>query len=1149
MVDVHVTKSDISFISARMRGIMVVKEVMAMTIEKRIKDELKRLSDQNPALYSTAHNLEERFQSLTDQVRDYLSKINSEMPEYDKHDASHSEAVLDIIEQLLQEKGIEKLSLLEAIMLRFCCYFHDCGMILPSYCTPLLEKVEADPNADPAEGLEEWLAAEGRTFVQVKDLFLIPGSRDGYLDLLLGELEAYQAYWQGLPPAPESMKRGDYIKTKRHDHLRGTHSERTKTYAANLSRFFGEIIQGGEMDLANAIGDICGAHGWEYQQVRKLPVSLELFRNCPEMRCNVRYLAMLLRMGDLLHFGPDRASGVLYYEQEQVGPESDLHWRAKMNTRGYRIDPTADGGVDITYHGSFTEPREYYFILEHMDRVDEELICYESFRREMEKQLKENLYDLGLPEKVDRNHIAHPGFEPDQDLKFKLEHQNIIRLLMGARLYRDEFMCLRELYQNALDACRCMRAEQQTRYGAAGELEIEFGLGRDDDGGDYLYCKDQGTGMTMDIVKNYLLRIGNSYYKSDEFRRRNAQWNNAVAPVSEFGIGLLSCYMIADRIDVITRHYSAPEGEGPIWISMKDTDGFGYCKNTNLRQRRQLGSHGTIVKLYLLDKFKDKVTGYIPEEPRDAVFMLDGSSSHVFGAPYLDDIELLEPFRNSLYHQVQKFVHIPTEGIPVWIRGEDRREKLFCADEFYDTAARYPTLTAQGFHLELDSRWGSSLDYQDREAYQQALLDNAGNFATYICRASDVDLGASASVILRLPTTVMKQSLMQGLGYLANAVSHFADDRDFNGGENRRSGVYIDGMPFRTDEIPHVIRINYCGRIRPRPTVDRGEIQEFPKEALDVLELLADRLLDEIVRRIREHVRHYPQLRTPEFSEWLYWLFTTRFLWTEMRLLREFSTDLLRDYRLLGVTLYDWFHSETLTVDGNMFSRYGWARTLTYNACAHAKSVRLEEGRIVLERVLDENMLKVNESDVWLTRADAMPEKYSQYDSVSQYPGLLPERTFRLLSESFVITGATAKNQFGLLGAIVNHWDAHSLRYPEKEDVLIFLREAPDHRKLHSSYRPPFVENGNKRYMLYIFVAPGELTLKEEEELQLWHHIPEYIRGVREGWSILFYNYQNGYVIAPGIVDRMEMLKLLPDEARNHDDGLEYYFTDGTPAF
>jgi predicted nucleic acid-binding Zn-ribbon protein len=70
-----------------------------MTIEQRIKDELKRLSDQNSALYSTAHNLEERFQSLTDQVKDYLSKINSEMPEYDKHDASHSEAVLDIIEQ------------------------------------------------------------------------------------------------------------------------------------------------------------------------------------------------------------------------------------------------------------------------------------------------------------------------------------------------------------------------------------------------------------------------------------------------------------------------------------------------------------------------------------------------------------------------------------------------------------------------------------------------------------------------------------------------------------------------------------------------------------------------------------------------------------------------------------------------------------------------------------------------------------------------------------------------------------------------------------------------------------------------------------------------------------------------------------------
>ena len=78
---------------------------------------------------------------------------------------------------------------------------------------------------------------------------------------------------------------------------------------------------------------------------------------------------------------------------------------------------------------------------------------------------------------------------------------------------------------------------------------------------------------------------------------------------------------------------------------------------------------------------------------------------------------------------------------------------------------------------------------------------------------------------------------------------------------------------------------------------------------------------------------------------------------------------------------------------------------------------------------------------------------------------------------------------------------------------------------------------------------PQPLTAEEEAELERYRHIPEYIRGVREGWSILFYDYRDGYVIAPGIQKREDMLKLLPREALEHDDGLEYYFTDDTFAF
>ena len=143
---------------------MVRKEVNAMTIEQRIQKELDRLSKENTEIHSVAVKLNEKFNKLIVQVKDHLGEISNEMREYDKHDASHSEAVLEIIEKLLQEQHIEELTLLEAMVLRFCCYFHDTGMILPAFCKPLLEQVEKDPKAEPKDGLMTWLKAGGNDF-------------------------------------------------------------------------------------------------------------------------------------------------------------------------------------------------------------------------------------------------------------------------------------------------------------------------------------------------------------------------------------------------------------------------------------------------------------------------------------------------------------------------------------------------------------------------------------------------------------------------------------------------------------------------------------------------------------------------------------------------------------------------------------------------------------------------------------------------------------------------------------------------------------------------------------------------------------------------------------------------------------------------
>ena len=67
--------------------------------------------------------------------------ITAQMSNYDLHDASHSEQVIVIIENLLGDK-IDEITCYEAILLYLSAYLHDSAMALPSWEYELLKAVE-----------------------------------------------------------------------------------------------------------------------------------------------------------------------------------------------------------------------------------------------------------------------------------------------------------------------------------------------------------------------------------------------------------------------------------------------------------------------------------------------------------------------------------------------------------------------------------------------------------------------------------------------------------------------------------------------------------------------------------------------------------------------------------------------------------------------------------------------------------------------------------------------------------------------------------------------------------------------------------------------------------------------------------------------
>lgn len=222
-----------------------------------------------------------------------------------------------------------------------------------------------------------------------------------------------------------------------------------------------------------------------------------------------------------------------------------------------------------------------------------------------------------LPVRLDANGV-HPAIDADghaayqpQHIRFELAHDEVKELLMGKQLYGEPELAIRELYQNALDACRYREARRTylSRTGAPRlhpwEGEIQFRQG-DEGGRPYLECEDNGVGMGLGELEGCFAKAGRRFQDMPEFLEEQTQWLRVKPPVhvypnSQFGIGVFSYFMLADEIEVETCRFNRDGSLGPVIRA--------YVSGSGGLFRIQVGPRGTEagtrVRLYL-DRPKDK---------------------------------------------------------------------------------------------------------------------------------------------------------------------------------------------------------------------------------------------------------------------------------------------------------------------------------------------------------------------------------------------------------------------------------------------------------------------------------------------------------------------------------------------------------------
>jgi hypothetical protein len=279
---------------------------------------------------------------------------------------------------------------------------------------------------------------------------------------------------------------------------------------------------------------------------RSLPVGLA--------NADIHMAAASLRLADILDFDRERTPPTLFHylvpsSLSHSVTISELEWGKHLSISNWEIDQSA-----VVFRGRCKNHIVHHAVVQFCKAIEEEIASTKATFAVGDSQT----WPFVLPETVKTD--IHEGGYRYVPYKFELDDTRVYELLMGRAIYDNPLVAVRELIQNAVDACSyrdalSKLAEPNSEHDRKNRITIRYEEPNAEGEYPVLRVIDTGTGMDAWLIERWFLKVGRSYYNSTEFVRDRLQFrqhNIDFAPVSEFGIGFLSCFLLADRVDVET---------------------------------------------------------------------------------------------------------------------------------------------------------------------------------------------------------------------------------------------------------------------------------------------------------------------------------------------------------------------------------------------------------------------------------------------------------------------------------------------------------------------------------------------------------------------------------------------------------------------
>ena len=327
--------------------------------------------------------------------------------------------------------------------------------------------------------------------------------------------------------------------------FRRQHATRSE-YAINDALFIPRDFLESDPIAARTVVAICQGHGLNRQDLLDesiFPTRRTVFGE----EVNVRLLAVLLRIGDLLDIRFQRACPLMSSIGSPLPRSSAAHWLQyqAINDKLISEDEIRIGAQcqNVDEHRLL---RDWFQWL--VDEIhDAPALLASSERHRTWRPPRIGMDGPGATIKIDRK----PGAKYRVvDWRFEMDREEVLtRLIENANPKPLAFLA--ELIQNALDTTRARRqllAELPT-YEPVVTVQLDLNY---DGKVEALTVNDEGMGMNESIVQQYLLQVGRSWYRSPQFQELFS-----FSPSSRFGIGFLSCFSVSDDVSLVTRWHES----------------------------------------------------------------------------------------------------------------------------------------------------------------------------------------------------------------------------------------------------------------------------------------------------------------------------------------------------------------------------------------------------------------------------------------------------------------------------------------------------------------------------------------------------------------------------------------------------------------